>query len=1267
MQLWLSSAWPQVISIEEAVEESSPGRPPGRRDLSDLPHLKKLELIGFKSFPDRQELHFTGDGVVAIVGPNGCGKSNISDAISWVLGEQSAKTLRGARMQDFIFSGSRDRKPSGVAQVSLTLVDPDGFTFPTPSSKKLEKVKTNGATNGLMNGSSGTTSNADTRPNEIVITRKLFRSGESQYLLNGRACRLRDIQDIFLGTGLGPNNYAIIEQGRIEQILSSRPVERRNFIEEAAGITKFKTRKRLAELKLEGARQNLNRVNDIFQEVTRQVNSLKRQAAKARRHEGLRSELNERLGTLIAGRHRVMNARLLDEISQKEAAEKTWQQSTEKLQITESEIEKLRNGRLQKDQLLYARHEELTKIALALERLKSRIEQQTKSAHDSELRGQEAQQELSRLDERIQDLSVELSGGKETLTEASRQVELVSAQLREKRAEVEVVRNEVHDNERTREQTHSEIVRLLGESSQRRNRMAQIDEFLAGNERQIARLAEEQSLAQEDVTRFTACHEEVAKRAEILDADIQKLTAQREEIEHTLSEARRENIESRRKTDSFQEEFSRLRARQESLDEILSHHAYTTESVKNLFAAIDQQPVRGFKPVGILADNIEVEPAFEKATEEFLHEELEYVVVRKWEEAGEGIEVLRRDVQGHATFLVHPETPVAANDPILGPETGVSGRLADVIRLTGGLSGSASTLLPRLRGCYLVDDDTLAQQLAIQHPDLYFLMPNGRCYQGYTLRGGKQRPTGPLALKRELRELGPKVARIEQDLAQISQTIERLDQQIETKTGELKSVSEILTAAEKKALAADHEIRGINEEKSRAQKRLIIVAEELERLRSDSRKSTKERDKQNRTIEELESARQKTENTLIELFGMIDKGRAAFTHLNEQEVSMRTELAGLQVSQNSASEALKKLRQAIEENTGRRDEAASRAEHRLAEENRLRKDTSECSDRIGLLAEKTQGLSEETEALRRSIVESADQIATAEPTLQVSRAELDQARDKRSSIEMRLVEIRSDLKHIAEDCLREIGRPLVEVLSDKRGELTNQQLAEAEKEHQELKEKLDGLGAVNVLALAEYKGSKERLEFLETQRKDLFDSIAVTEKTITEIDVVSSSKFQETFKLINSHFRDVFQTLFGGGAAEMRLTDEENAGESGVDIIASPPGKRLQNVALLSGGEKSLTAVALLMATFRHRPSPFCVLDEVDAPLDEPNLLRFSRLVREMSEHTQFILITHSRTTMETAQTLYGVTMQQPGVSELVSVRMAAQKYGDFEPAQTLA
>ena len=475
-------------------------------------HLKKLELVGFKSFSDRQELRFTGDGVAAIVGPNGCGKSNISDAISWVLGEQSAKTLRGARMQEFIFSGARDRKPSGLAQVSLTLFDPEGITLPTASPKESGHVKVNGATNGStsgaksgtsgsVNGASGSTSKSVPLSHEIVVTRKLFRSGESHYMLNGKTCRLRDIQDIFLGTGLGPNHYAIIEQGRIEQILSSRPLDRRNFIEEAAGITKFKTRKRLAELKLEGARQNLNRVNDIFQEVTRQVGSLKRQASKARRYEELSGELSERLAMLIAGRHRAMDVRLREATQQKEAAEESRRACAEKLQTSESKLGGLREDRLQGDQALHTSREELTQTALEIERLRARIEQQAGSAEDNRTRGQQAEQELARLNTQLEELQAELGSGEQAVAEASRQADLVRGRLNEKTAAVEAARKAVQESEETREQSRGEVIRLLGEVSQGRNRLAQIDEFLAGNERQIARLVEEESAAREGAAR----------------------------------------------------------------------------------------------------------------------------------------------------------------------------------------------------------------------------------------------------------------------------------------------------------------------------------------------------------------------------------------------------------------------------------------------------------------------------------------------------------------------------------------------------------------------------------------------------------------------------------------------------------------------------------------------------------------------------------------------------------------------------------------------
>ena len=1221
-------------------------------------HLKKLELVGFKSFSDRQELRFTGDGVAAIVGPNGCGKSNISDAISWVLGEQSAKTLRGARMQEFIFSGSRDRKPSGLAQVSMTLFDPEGVVLPPASSPRPGKA------NGAANGSSGGTANGLPVSHEIVVTRKLFRSGESQYLLNGKGCRLRDIHDIFLGTGLGPNHYAIIEQGRIEQILSSRPLDRRTFIEEAAGITKFKTRKRLAELKLEGARQNLNRVNDIFVEVARQVDSLKRQAAKARRHEELRRELSGLLGILVAGRHGAMDARFREETARQEAAEQVGRLCAEKLHAAESRLAALREERLETDQALHDRREELTRTALEIERFRVRIEQQARSAEDNQARGDQAEQELARLSQRIEELEIERGRGGEAAAEAAEQADLARRRWNEKSSQVEAVRKALRQDEETRERCRAEVIRLLGEASQGRNRLAQLDEFLAGNERQMARLVDEKSAVSEERERLAARRGEIARRLDTLDADLRKRAARREELEQALDAAQRQSRETRRQTDSLQEKLSRLRARRSSLEEILSHHAYTTETIKDLFSAIERQPVPGFEPIGILADYVEVDSALERAAEEFLREELEYVVVRQWEEAGEGVEALRRVAQGRATFLVHPESPASRQTPSLGPETGVHGKLADAVRLTNGLSGWAASLLPRLRGCYLVGDDAVARGLAVHYPDLHFLMPDGRCYHGNTLSGGKQGGSGPLALKRELRELGPKVARVENKALETARAAARLDRQIETNSEEIKSLSETLAAMEKNALAADHEMRGVNDEISRAEKRLKVVDSEIERLRNSNDDSAGKREKQRQAIEQIELRRAQTEKALGELSETIEKGRAAALRLAEERTSLQTKLAELAERRRSAGEALEKLRQTSDEYNRRRKETASEAECRRAEAGRLRADNLECGRRVDALGERNRSLSEEVEDLRRRIALSAERIAEAAPVEKAARAELEQARETRSAIEMRLVELRSDIKHLEENCVREMGRPLAEVLAEQTDPLPPERLAQTESEYRQLQKKLENLGAVNVLALEEYKEAQQRFEFLEAQQRDLLDSIAATEKTIGEIDALSSSKFQDAFEAINRNFREVFQTLFGGGVAEMRLTDKENAGESGVDIIASPPGKRLQNIALLSGGEKSLTAVALLMATFRHRPSPFCVLDEVDAALDEPNLVRFSHLIRAMSEQTQFILITHNRTTMETAQALYGVTMQQPGVSQMVSVRLAEHQNGAGQPAR---
>jgi chromosome segregation protein len=1201
--------------------------------------LKKLEIHGFKSFCEREQFQFGGAGIVAIVGPNGCGKSNVSDAMSWVLGERSAKSLRGSQMKDVIFAGSRDRKASGLATVSVTMVDPEAYLA----------EKRNGD---HRNGADG----AAKTPAEIVVTRKLFQSGESEYLMNGKACRLRDIQDLFMGTGLGPEHYAIIEQGRIGQILSSKPIDRRAFVEEAAGITKFKSRKRLAELKLESACQNLHRVNDILQEVTRQVNSLKRQASKARRYEEIRGQLGEALSLVLAHRYRHLDQQARQAAAEMENAQAEYRRRAERVGAIETELKENRGQEQSLETGLERSREELSALTVEMERLRSRIEKQAGLADENQKRIGQAEGEAAHLGERVEQLQQEAAVEQQAVETVAGQAEGVRAQLAEKNTEVEQQQQTLREVEQSQEGSRQKVLRLLGELASLRNELAKIEEFLAGTERQADRSKQEQAGAQAEIEELQQNRVRLEQQVEAHQKELDTLGQRRDELQTAIGELKQRVQGSRAETERLQKEVSKLTARRDSLEEILSHHAYTTETVKSLFTSIERTPVEGFQPVGILADFVEVDPQYERATEEFLHEELEYVVVRSWHEARQGIHLLRSETQGFATFLVHPETPVQEETPALGPETGVVGRLAEKIQLTNGLSASASTVLPRLRSCYLVEDEETARRLAQQYPDFHFLLPNGVCYRGYTVSGGKKSAAGPLALKRELRELRPMIQNLEQSLEKASAETAQAEEQITARTAEMEGVRSQLQNLEKAALAAEHELRESKNHVEKAERRLSLARLEIERLTHEQERAAAESEQKRSAVEQRDRERAEAEDALAALRQKIEEGQQRRTQLVEEQTGMRTELATLEERLKAANASLARARQAVQEHEQRRERILEQISQWGEERERLLADNIEIGQRLtehdarhGQLQQEIKEAAESLEKLRARTVE-------LETEVQAVREELEAAREQRSAIELNLVQMRSDLKHLSEECQRELHQPIEEVAAAHGAGLTDEELAAAEESYQQLRAKLESLGPVNVLALEEYEEARQRMEFLETQHSDLLDSIRDTQKAITEIDTASRRQFQIALEEINRNFREIFRTLFGGGIAEMRLSDEENPAEAGVDIVASPPGKRLQNIALLSGGEKSLTALALLMATFLFRPSPFCVLDEVDAALDEANLYRFRMLLEHMANHTQFIIITHSKTTMEAAETLYGVTMAEPGVSRLVSVRMPNEK-----------
>jgi chromosome segregation protein len=1203
--------------------------------------LKRVDIQGFKSFYNRTDMKFPGTGIAAIVGPNGCGKSNISDAISWVLGEQSAKSLRGARMEDVIFAGTRERKPLGMAQVTLTLLDPSGQL--------------------VLSGDAKDTAPSDRAPapREITITRRLYRSGESEYLVNGKQARLRDIQDLFSGTGLGPESYAIIEQGRIGQILSNKPADRRAVIEEAAGIGKYKTRKRLAEAKLESSRHNLARVFDILEEVSRQVNSLKRQASKAKRYEELRAEMVAHLRRAISGRFELLEkqaTRLLTDLDQAQA---TVQELAAKLSDQEQEHAALQESCYRTETALTAARARVAELNVESERTRGRLELQAKQIGGIDERLAAGETELQQLEARRVREESERDAHAARVAESEAAITALRERLQAKTAERDALQAELRQRERLIEEVRSAVLRLVGEASTLRNQVVQIDEYLAAIERDSARTRREEDAAVEELARLDQVKAELSAKLSARQMELESLADRRARLEQELQDRRGQMQTARRQLEELRALLSRQRARRDSLEEILSHRAYTTESVKRLFTAIDRGQAAGFQPLGVLADFVELtDPAWEKAAETFLHEELEYVVVSDWSAAESGINLMRAEADGRATFLVHQLAGDGARPVERPADAAVVGRLSEALRFTNGFALAPHGFLPRLANCFLVEEHAAAQRLAPLYPDCHFLLPDGTTYHGAAVTGGRKSAGGPLALKRELRELNGDVEARQRELDSLSSSLEELEQGAARLAEELDYVRQQQQAQEKDALALDHEQRKLAEESARAGQRLSTARLELERLQRAAEQSRAQRHQSQAAVAEREQQRFEEEKRLETMRAEIEGLQSRVHALNEEHATLRAELVGLEERQRAERTAAARIEAQLRQVAARRDELDRELQRLGVERARLLEDNIGLEQRAAQLAEATAAASAEVQRLEAAEAEGRAALAALEDSLRSLRLEAQAAQERRGAVELELVKTQSDLKHLDETSRKDLNIAAAELAAEMRvaqdsnaPELDEAYILEAEEQAASVRQRIEALGPVNPQALEEFEEASLRYEFLNTQRQDLLDSIRDTEKAIQELDAESRRRFQEAFEAINENFRAMFKTLFGGGQGEMRLTDENNLAESGIDILASPPGKKLQNVALLSGGEKSLTAMALLMAIFKYTPSPFCILDEVDAPLDEPNIQRLTRLLKEMSEETQFIVITHAKRTMEVAQALYGVTMQEPGVSTLVSVR----------------
>ncbi len=1091
---------------------------------------------------------------------------------------------------------------------------------------------------------------------EIAVTRRLFRSGESEYLLNGKLCRLRDIQDIFMGTGLGPESYAIIEQGRIGQILSSKPTDRRAIIEEAAGITKFKTRKRLAEARLEDAKLNLARINDIFDEVTRQMNSLKRQAGKAERYAKLRDEMRAKLRVVLASKFAQLDAEAA-------AIEEQLTTIAEEMRVKGEAVETMEAEHGDRTHRGYAiereaneNREKLNAMVMEIDRAIARRRTNDERCAELDARSAGAQAELSSTEEQIARHHQELDTNRAILESASADVALAQAELQQRQHEATQASGMLMDVERQQEERRAAILQSVSAASSVRNRITQAEERIAALDRESRRLEQETTTAHQQLESFGGQRGQLGLEFESSSQRVEALAGQIDENRRLLAQKRADETHGKQHLDTLRAEYAGLSGKKGSLEAVITEHGYSTDSVRRLFKSGAMSG--GMAPVGVLADFLEVEDRYEHVVDDFLRDELNYIVVKSWDAADEGLRLLRSDVDGRATFLVHPEDS-QAKFSFLSEEGSYHGVQRDTvvpmkhcIRVLDGFGKSLEVILPKLGNGYIVPDPEVGRDLALQNPDAFFLSQSGECFHNVTVTGGKQRSEGPLALKRELREVLRQAADIEGMMASEQTRVAALTREIGDLTSLLQRLEDDKREAERQAMTSGHTLQQLDSEMARVRERLGtyeremtrlvaecgqcevgIAAHRTELLAHDERKAS------------LEVAMEAAQSSLDELRQRRD---AAAQHASDA----RAKLATLEERRRGSAVTVQRLEAMVAEVATRLDKLKGQIESAAAEkEQREQENVRLAEQEIQWTAERDAAQLRDRE-LQEELQGVRVRLAELEEALKTARHELDAARDRRGELAAEQARLQSDAQHMAETCIQELSQPREELLADQTlARLAGDELTNEDGLYKDMRTRLENMGPVNMMALEEYQETAQRHEFLETQRQDLLQSIENTLNTIKEIDTISRQKFEEAFNRINENFSATFIKLFGGGQAFMRLTDLENTAESGIDVVASPPGKKLQNVLLLSGGEKALTALSLLVGIFQYQPSPFCILDEVDAPLDEANIGRFTSLIREMSGQTQFIIITHSKKTMGIAPTMYGVTMQEPGVSRLVSVR----------------
>ena len=1181
-------------------------------------YLKRLELQGFKSFADKTVLEFKS-GITAVIGPNGSGKSNISDAIRWVLGEQSMKSLRGSKSEDVIFAGTQARKSLGFAEVSMVIDNTDG-KLPIEYS-------------------------------EVTITRKLYRSGETGYFINKVPCRLKDVLELFMDTGIGKDGYSIIGQGKIDEILSNKSEDRRKVFEEAAGIVKFRTRKAESEKKLEQTKLNLLRINDILVEIEGNLEPLKAQSEKAKKYLDLREELkNIEIGLFIhnineykeklekvAEDIQIVEDQNADENEKMELLQKSKEELKQQIDEITSKVEEMQNlgfestNKIEKiNSEIGVSKERIQNNQLNKERLENEIEEVKQRIKELE---EEQKQKL----EKKENLSTNREKFQKELDKKQKELDELTKQLSDKELEIEDKKKKIEENTDKKYEIVSVISSLDTnfENLQKREKTAKVEVQDLTSE-----IDSQRNNKQEKAKEFYDIEykkNEEKKKLEEKSAKKEECMAKIKEFDTTLNDLA---YKSRMKD-------SRLKFLIETEKEKEGY----TRSVKSILLACDKDASLKKGTRGVLANLISVDKKYETAIEMCLGQATQNIVTDTEEDAKKLIEYLRNNKLGRASFL---------------PISSIRGRKLDKISKNNidGIIGIASDLVKCDKKYEQIVLNLLGRTLVVENMDtaIKVAKANSHSFRIVTLDGDIISNTGAItggsvqtktvnilgrsreieSLEKELKEIEKKINDVTEEKKKYSESVTDVIEEVTRLEKELQDIEIVYAAENQKVLNIDESINRLEQRREKIKQEI----EDLEKQKEDNRKEKEQKEQETQNLsDEIEEL-----SKIVEEFAVNNKDNQKYIDdLNFDITNLKISVSSFDESNVSIDEMVERIKQDIDNNNKSIDNKNANIEGLVKDNENLTNKIKELEEEIEKIKSDVENSSNIVENLKQERLEKSEKLKTSEVEINDKFNTIEDLKGQIVKLDVRKTKLEQDLEQVVNNLWIEY-----ELTPNTVGEYEKpQNVQKAARDANMLRTQIKELGSINVDSIEEYKKTRERYDFMCEQRLDLENTAAKLRNIISEMTKTMKEQFIEKFNEINKNFNEVFVELFGGGKAELKLEDEDNVLECGIDIHVQPTGKKLQNMMLLSGGERAFTAIALLFAILKINPAPFCVLDEIEAALDDVNVYRFAEYLKKFSKETQFLVITHRKGTMESADTVYGITMEENGVSKLLSMKLA--------------